>query len=277
MSRDRFLLLLRFWHFEDETNPESRLQKISPLIDHLNNTMSIIYCPDENLSLVESMVLWRDRLIFRQYIKNKRHKYGVKLYELCESTGIILRTSIYSSVSYPDSHDLGQTGAIAMSLLTDFTGREYTVYIDNYYNSVRLTQQLSSNKTYICGTLLSDCKDNPKQETKKKLQKGEAVWRRAGTVSVCKWKDHRDVLTISNKHSVEMVEVKNKHGQVREKPNIVCDYNDGMAGIDRSDQMLSYTQAFENQSDGTKRSVSITLRFLFSMHIGSTQNLEKAN
>ena len=40
MSRNQFLLLLRFWHLKDETNPESRLQKISPLIDHLKNTMS---------------------------------------------------------------------------------------------------------------------------------------------------------------------------------------------------------------------------------------------
>ena len=45
MSRYSFLLHLRFWHFEDKTSPESRLQKISPLIDHLNNTMSKIYCP----------------------------------------------------------------------------------------------------------------------------------------------------------------------------------------------------------------------------------------
>ena len=64
MSRDRFLLLLRFWHFEDETNPEPRLQKISPLINHLNNTMSKIYCPDGNLSLDKSLILWRGRLIF---------------------------------------------------------------------------------------------------------------------------------------------------------------------------------------------------------------------
>ena len=111
---------------------------------------------------------------------------------------------------------------------------------DNYYSSVRLTQQLSSNKTYICVTLRSDRKGNPKVVTKKKFPKGKMIWRRAGTVSVCKWKDRRDVLTISNKHSVEMVEVKNKRGQVREKPNIVRDCNDGMAGIDRSDQMLSY-------------------------------------
>ena len=167
------------------------------------------------------MVLWRGRLIFRQYIKNKRHKYGVKLYELCESTGIILWTSIYSGVSYPDPHDLGQTGAIVKSLLTDFIGKGYTVYVDNYYNSirVRLTQQLSSNKSYICGTLRSDRKGNPKDVTKKKLQKSEMIWRRAGTVSVCKWKDRWDVPTISDKHSVEMVEVKNKRSQVREKPN----------------------------------------------------------
>ena len=65
-------------------------------------------------------------------------------------------TFIYSGVSNPDPHDLGQTGAIVMSLLTDFIGKEYTVYVDKYYNPVRLTQQLSSNKTYICGTLRSD-------------------------------------------------------------------------------------------------------------------------
>ena len=34
--------------------------------------------------------------------------------------------------------------------------------------------------------------------------------------------------------------MKNKRGQVREKPNIVRDYNDGMAGIDKYDQILSY-------------------------------------
>ena len=98
------------------------------------------------------MILWRDRLIFRQYIKNKRSKYGVKLYGLCESTGIILGTSIYRGVYLPDPQDLGQTAAIVMNLLTDFIGKRYTVYVDNYYNFVQLTQQLSSNKIYICGT-----------------------------------------------------------------------------------------------------------------------------
>ena len=58
------------------------------------------------------MMLWRGRLLFRQYIKNKRHKYGIKYYELCTSDGLIRRASIYSAQSFDDDQSLGQSGAI---------------------------------------------------------------------------------------------------------------------------------------------------------------------
>ena len=50
--------------------------------------MKRVYCPTKNLSLDEFMVLWRGHL------KGKKHKYGVKFYELCESDGLILRSFI---------------------------------------------------------------------------------------------------------------------------------------------------------------------------------------
>ena len=56
MSRNRFYLLLRFWHFEIN-GPNERLNKVAFLMNHLNNTMKCIYCPTENLSLDESMML----------------------------------------------------------------------------------------------------------------------------------------------------------------------------------------------------------------------------
>ena len=59
-------------------------------------------------------------------------------------------------------------------------------------------------------------------------------------ITVTKWKDKRDVHVISNAHKPEMVLVANRHGVERQKPNIDQDYNNGMSGIDRSDQMLSY-------------------------------------
>ena len=56
MSRNRFYLLLRFWHSEMNGTKE-RLNKVALLMNRLNNTMKRIYCPTENLSPDESMVL----------------------------------------------------------------------------------------------------------------------------------------------------------------------------------------------------------------------------
>lgn len=84
MSRDRYQLILHCLHFA--TNPGEqeqqvdRIYKIRPIIEHFNNKMNQIYYPGKNLSLDESMMLWKGRLVFRQYIQNKRHKYGLKLY-----------------------------------------------------------------------------------------------------------------------------------------------------------------------------------------------------
>ena len=85
MPKNRFKLLLRFWSFKgSEVDDNERLHLVKYLVDHFNSRMS----------LDESMVLWQGRLMFRQYIKNKKHKYGVKYFELCQHDGLILRCSI---------------------------------------------------------------------------------------------------------------------------------------------------------------------------------------
>ncbi|XP_065672177.1 piggyBac transposable element-derived protein 4-like [Hydra vulgaris] len=75
MPRNKFQLMLRFWHFiNNEDSGSVHLFKIIGLLNHLNNTMGNIYCPNNNISIDESMMLWKGRLVFRQYVKNKRHK-----------------------------------------------------------------------------------------------------------------------------------------------------------------------------------------------------------
>jgi len=70
MSRDRFLNLMRCFHFapnvetNDQNLPDDRLYKIRPLITYFNNKVNTIYYPKKELSLDESMVLWRGRLQF---------------------------------------------------------------------------------------------------------------------------------------------------------------------------------------------------------------------
>ena len=143
MSRNKFQLILRFWHFiNNEDSGSGRLCKIIGLLNHLNNTMDNIYCPNKNISIDESMMLWKGRLVFRQYMKNKRHKYGIKFYELCESDGIVLKVKIYSGETTLDKHLLGQTGAIVLDLMEKFLGKGYHLYTDSFYNSFELTKHM---------------------------------------------------------------------------------------------------------------------------------------
>lgn len=241
MSRNRFQLLLRYFHFVDNLiESPDRLYKVRPVIEHFNNIMRQNYVPNENICIDESMMLWRGRLHFRQYIKNKKHKYGVKLYELCESDSVVMKIKVYSGKCEETDTNFSHTTNVVLHLLEDYLDKGYTVYMDNFYNSVALTKLLTTRKTYVCGTLRSNRKGNPNDVIQRKLKKGEFIWQQNGPVTVCKWKDKRDVLTISNKHVVEMVEVSNRNGKLSMKPNIIRDYNLNMSGIDRADQMLSY-------------------------------------
>ena len=53
-------------------------------------------------------MLWRRRLIFKQYTKNERSKYGIKFCELITNEGKLLNTLVYSGKSESDDNDLSK-------------------------------------------------------------------------------------------------------------------------------------------------------------------------
>ena len=72
MSRNRFQLLLRFFHFVDNSvDCNDKLYKIQLVMDHFNNVMKKNYVPEKSLCIDESMMLWRGRLISSSISKTK--------------------------------------------------------------------------------------------------------------------------------------------------------------------------------------------------------------
>ena len=164
MPRERFQAIMHFLHFgEDPQYENDRLSKICLLSNHFSKTMNEIYTPLKMLSLDESMMLWRGRLVFRQYIKNKKHKYGIKFFELCTFDGLVLNIEAYSGTKFQDTENLGQTGAIVLHLMSLYFDKGYCLFTNNWYNSISLTEYMSRRKTYITGTLRGDRKRNPKE------------------------------------------------------------------------------------------------------------------
>lgn len=66
MSRNKFELILRFWHFEnnDSADKTDRLYKIRRLLNLSNNVFKSMHQPGEIIAVDESMIPFRCRLLF---------------------------------------------------------------------------------------------------------------------------------------------------------------------------------------------------------------------
>ena len=56
-----------------------------------------------DLCIDETMVPFRGRVGFRQYVPGKRFKYGMKKFKLCTTKGYTLNTKIYCGQEETDS------------------------------------------------------------------------------------------------------------------------------------------------------------------------------
>lgn len=240
MSRNRFEILLRMLHFSenDEENKTDRLHRVRKLMNDLNISFRQHFTANEDICIDESMVPFRGRIIFRQYNKNKRHKYGVKLFKLCSVPGYTHKINVYAGKSGTDNTTPTN---VVMALCKDYVNRGHTLHTDNWYTSIDLARKLLDKQTHLVGTIRKNRRGLPKKVISTKLKRGHYYAEESQDgITVLKWKDKRDVLVLSTKHSVGFVEI-TKRGNVVRKPTIVLDYNKAKGGVDLADQMASYS------------------------------------
>ncbi|CAH2086353.1 unnamed protein product [Euphydryas editha] len=191
------------------------------------------------------MIPWRGRLRFRQYIKNKSHKYGVKIYKMCTPQGYTFSLIVYTGKCESGREkDHGQK--TVMRLIKDLTNEGRLVITDNFYNSVNLAEEFIQNKTFLCGTLRPTRRGLPKNVISTKLKKGEVVGKmNKNGVRIIKWFDKRPVYMISTsrRHNATIIDTGKRRKVTEEvirKPECILTYNENKKGIDYSDQMSSY-------------------------------------
>lgn len=158
MSLDRFWLLMKFLHFIDNNTihpmthgHDRKIAKISPMLDYVNTKFPEIYTPRRELSIDESLLLWKGQLSWVQCIRTKAARFGIKTYELCEAfSGYCLKMALYAGKgtisSTPVMGFTTSSAKIVLQLIRDYLGKGYTLFMDNYYNSVSLTRSLKRNR-----------------------------------------------------------------------------------------------------------------------------------
>ncbi|CAG4987529.1 unnamed protein product [Parnassius apollo] len=131
---------------------------------------------------------------------------------------------------------------IVLNLCSNLFNKGHTMYTDNWYTSVDLADKLPDSETHLVGMLRKNRKRLPKEVTETKLKLGEYISRENQRgITVMKWRDKREVLLLSTKHSNILKESTSKRGLVTKKPKIILSYNQAKSAVDLSDQMSAYS------------------------------------
>ena len=184
MSSWHFELLMRFLHLNNsETQPRrgdpafDKLYKVRPFLDII---VKRHYQPLQHFSIDESMISFKGRLCFIQYLPKNLHKWGLKAWVLADSTSDYTRAWKLYTGKEEGLVEHGLANRVAMSLVNDdqLKHKGYIVYMNNFYSSPALFKDLTNLGFAACGTARKDRRGIPRAVTFANLRKGEVCSRR---------------------------------------------------------------------------------------------------
>ena len=272
MSLVRFQQICHYLHLADSSAqvPHGQpgydpLFKVRKYLDLITPKLESEYNPHEHLTIDEAMIPFKGRLGFKQYMKDKPTKWGVKVFVLSDATnGYVHRLQVYTGKnSELSTHEQGLSTRVVLELLQGMESAQHKVYMDNYYTSPRLFLSLYDKKVGACGTVRTNCKYYPKDlvVSPSSVERGYMDHRCSPPLAACVWKDKRIISFLSNMHeatgpaTVQRTTV-SEGAVTREEvtcPPVLPDYQAFMRGVDRGDQLIKYYNIGRRSKNWWKR------------------------
>ena len=283
MSRSRFLNILKFLRFGpllqvEKGKPKTRIE---PYLQLLRHKCQDILEPGRDIAIDESLRLWKGRLQFKQFIKTKRSRFGIKIYFLCPSDSSFSGYSWAFEVYYgkdsdfnsddPDASDLSKSEQVVVYLMRNLLTVGRHVITDNWYTSLRLALYLLKKNTLLTGTLRAD-RGAPQIMRTETLTKNQAVFARKENVLVMKYLDKKLVHVLSTKSTAGFVDhTRTYFGNktvFKKKPSIVEEYNQLMGSVDKADALLEpYSYERKSLAWFKKLGIHFVFRTLLNSHL----------
>ena len=264
MSRDRFVLIFRYLHVcdEDKAIPRGqpghdKLFKVRSLLDLLLRNLTSHYQLHRELSIDESMIPFKGRLSFRQFLPSKPIRFGIKCFVLAEAkSGYVANFQVYVGKE-GNATEVNLSSRVVKDLMEKFQNKGHHLFTDNYYTSPELFDDLANVDVLACGTVKGQRKGFPRElvlTNVKDKERGYTAWRMARQLLATVWLDSKPVYFLSTIHSpsfppgtpVENRTVQRRGGAKNREalqvpcPPVVKEYNKYMGGVDIFDQHAQY-------------------------------------
>ena len=209
-SRDRFRQIFGMLHVGD-IDHATKKNKIKPLLDLLLPIIKQNYVLDQQISVDESIISFKGRVNFKQYLKGKPNPWGIKAYVLADSkSGYMHNLILYygKQTELIDRPDLSHTVKVVLTIVEYLKNKGYDLYTDRFYTSPILADTMAAIGFTLTGTVMSNRKGLPKSvKTKTKDRKGTIKSYQNGKQMVLSWTDKRRVLMLSTKYPNTIVDV----------------------------------------------------------------------
>jgi Transposase IS4 len=241
MSRDRFQQLLRYFHVSTQAQQQQnsdRLKKVRWFSQQLQKIFSSHYNPYQVMTVDEAMVPFKGRSEMKQYIPQKPTKWGYKVWCLA-SKNYLLEFEIYEGKSSSTESSIGSD--IVLRLSRPYQHNNHILFLDRYFTSPSLLEELLKVGIRACGTLRKDRLGLPPsyKTVAGEMKQGEIKYWQRGELGALVWKDRRAVYLITtHKSPIETTFVSRLGSSVQTAvPSAVLDYNKYKGGVDTIDQM----------------------------------------
>ena len=246
----------------DEENKSDKMWKVRELWDDFIGRCKANYWPSMEIGLDEAIKKFKGRCSFKQYIKNKPVRWGIKIFCVCcSATGYLWNAAFYlgrTEESTSKQQETSATMKAVLKILEPLSFKNHIVHMDNYYTSIPLLNTLIKMGIRACGTirtnrkgLCSEVAIKKSEESVLKKNPGMIRWASYGALCFIAWFAKRPVHILTNcylpisdgdigKVLHWFCEAGKKVQKEIARPPAVKFYNLYMGAVDLFDQLRAY-------------------------------------
>ena len=246
LKRFEFLLCcLRFDNVHDRLE-RRKIDKLAPIRWLFEEFVSCKknYIIGENVTIDEMLEAFRERCSFRQYIKSKPARYGIKIFSMADAQNYYTSNMEIYVGKQPDGPFVVDNSALSVVKRLTFpirnSGRNVTM--DNWFTSFHLMECLLSDNVTLVGTIRKNKKEIPPEFINSKNRENNTSmfgFTKNATLVLYVPKKGKVVTLLLSMHVGKNADRIDESTKDKRKPNIITFYNKTKGGVDKVDELKS--------------------------------------
>jgi hypothetical protein len=246
ISRERFYLIWSYFHLEDNSKINAKIDKVTNFIEYLEVRWNLIFTPGSSLVLDETMMPFQGKSQFLQYAPQKPCKWGIKAFSVADCK------TRYIVKFWPFTKTDEKVSNVYVKKRIDYiSNSDRVLFMDSYFTDLSMFEYALEKNVDCIGMANKKRKFLPSQLKNRTSSDSSIKYYQRKNIFLINCQDKKQLNILSTiKNNEEMpTEYYNKKKKIfsnKKKPVILVDYTYKMRGVDINNQ-LTYAYLFDNR------------------------------